>query len=290
MMKTGGSITFGDLSLVYFNTITTFYEQYNCSRVDIVFDSYRDMSIKSSEREKRGKSVALEVKIYGLATPLPKQWDKYMTNAQNKRNLCDFLVNSWRLYGPVSLEDGKELVIGGGFSDNNKAVSVKKGSCDDMVELFSDHEEAYKRLLLHASQASRTFKHIVIQSLDTDVAVLCTAHFGKLLCEEIWFKTGVPDRLRFIPIHQVCQKLGQTMCSAVLGFHALTRCDSVRSFCGKGKKRPWDIMLQNTSHQKALKLLGKDDKLKESTCQECEKFVCNIYTANQKAGGTVNQV
>ena len=35
-----------------------------------------DMSIKSSEREKQGKSVALEVKIYGLATPLPKQWDK----------------------------------------------------------------------------------------------------------------------------------------------------------------------------------------------------------------------
>ena len=52
-----------------------------------------------------------------------------MTNAQNKRNLCDFLVESWCLHGPASLEDGKELVIGGGFSDNNKAVSVKKGTC-----------------------------------------------------------------------------------------------------------------------------------------------------------------
>ena len=49
-------------------------------------------------------------------------------------------------------------------------------------------------------------------------------------------------------------------------------------------------MLQNTSHQKALKLLSKDDKLKESTRQECEKLVCNIYTANQRAGGTVDQV
>ena len=87
-----------------------------------------DMSIKSSEREKRGESVALEVKIYGLATPQPKQWDKYMTNAQNKRNLCDFLVEPWCLHGPASLEDGKELVIGGGFSDNNKAVSIKKGT------------------------------------------------------------------------------------------------------------------------------------------------------------------
>ena len=231
MMKTGGSITFGDLSLVYFKTITTFYEQYNCSCVDIVFDSYQDMSIKYSEREKQGKSVAFEVKIYGLATPLPKQWDKYMTNPQNKRNLCDFLVESWCLHGPASMEFRKELVIDGGFSVNNKAVSVKKGTCDNMVELFCDHEEADTRLLLHSSHASRAFKRSVIQSPDTNVAARCTAHFEKLLCEEMWFKTGVHDKLRFIPIHQVCQKLGQTVCSAVLGFHALTGCDSVSSFC-----------------------------------------------------------
>ena len=51
------------------------------------------MSIKGGEREKRGDSIAFEVKVYGPATPLPKQWGKYMTNAQNKRNLCDFF--SW---------------------------------------------------------------------------------------------------------------------------------------------------------------------------------------------------
>ena len=193
MMKTWGSITFGYLSLVYFNTITTFYEQFNCSCVDIVFDSYQDMSIKSSERDKQGKSVALEVKLYGLATPLPKQWDKHMTNPQNKRNLCDFVVESWCLHGPASMEYGKELVIDGGFSVNNKAVSVKKGTCGDIVELFCDHEEADTRLLLHASHASRTFKRSVIQSPDMDMAVLCTAHLEKLLCEEMWFKTFIRD-------------------------------------------------------------------------------------------------
>ena len=49
------------------------------------------------------------------------------------------------------MEEGYDLVIGGGFSDNLKAVSVKKGGCEDIVELFSDHEEADTRLLLHAS-------------------------------------------------------------------------------------------------------------------------------------------
>ena len=111
----------------------------------------------------------------------------------------------------------KELVIGGGFSDNNKAMSVKKGTCDDMVELFTDHEEADTRLLLRASHALRTFKRIVIQSTDTDVAVLCTAHFEKLLCEEMWFKTGERDELRFIPIHQVCHNFGKQCVQLYLG-------------------------------------------------------------------------
>ena len=213
-----------------------------------------------------------------------------MKNAQNKRNLCDFLVESWCLHGPASLEEGCELVIGGGFSDNIKAVSVKKGTCEDIVDLFSDHEEADTRLLLHASHASRTSSRIVFQSPDTDVAVLCTAHFNKLLCAELWFKMGVHDNLRFIPIHQACQKLGQLLSSALVGFHALTGCDSVSSFCGKGKKRHWDTVRQNTAQRKALKLLGKDAKMKSKTCRECEKFVCSLYTTNPKAGNTVNQV
>ena len=261
-----------------------------CFRVDIVFDTYQDMSIKAGEREKRGESEALEVKIYGPATPLPKQWDKYMTNVQNKRNLCDFLVESWCQHGPTALEEGYELVIGGGFADNLRAVSVKKGACENIAELFSDHEEADTRLLLHASHASRTFSRIIIQSPDTDVATLCTAHFDKLRCDELWFKTGIRDKIRFIPVHQVCQQLGPSLCAALLGFHALTGCDSVSGFCGKGKKKPWDILQQSTSHQKALTLLGKDAKLKLNTCRECEKFVCSLYTTSPKARNTVNEV
>ena len=93
------------------------------------------------------------------------------------------------------------------FSDSIKAVSVRKGTYDDIVELFSEHEEADTRLLLHASHASRTSSRIVIQLPDTDVTdvavFFCTAHFEKLLCEELWFKMDVYDNLRFIPIHFV---------------------------------------------------------------------------------------
>ena len=55
------------------------------------------------------------------------------------------------------------------FSDSIKAVSVRKDTYDDIVELCSEHEEADTRLLLHASHASRTSSRIVIQLPDTDV-------------------------------------------------------------------------------------------------------------------------
>lgn len=97
MMKTGGSTTFGDMALVYYKVITAFHEQYHCNRIDIVFDKYQEMSIKAGQRDKRGSSAALEVKIYCSATRLPNQWAKYMSNVQNKRNLCSFLVeDGWK--------------------------------------------------------------------------------------------------------------------------------------------------------------------------------------------------
>lgn len=156
-MKTGGSSTFGDMAMVYYKAVTAFYDQYYCNRIDIVFDSYREMSIKAGEREKRGSTAALEVKIYSPATPLPKQWTKYMSNTQNKRNLCNFLAEFWCEQGVTALDENSELVIGGGFSENLKAVRVTKGTCEDIPDLFSNHREAETRILLHAKRASQLF-------------------------------------------------------------------------------------------------------------------------------------
>ena len=96
-----------------------------------------------------------------------------MSNTQNKRNLGSFLVEYWCEHGTASLEEDYELVIGGGFSDNIKAVCIKKGTCEDIVDLFSDHKEA--DTMLHANHASGAFNRILIQSPDMDVAALYSA-------------------------------------------------------------------------------------------------------------------
>ena len=63
----------------------------NWHEVHVVFDQYWENSIKNNECSRRGASTALEVKISSSATPIPKQWDKYISNCKNKTNLCEFV-------------------------------------------------------------------------------------------------------------------------------------------------------------------------------------------------------
>ena len=85
-------------------------------------------------------------------------------------------------------------------------------------------------------------KTAIIWSPDTDVFVLGTHFFRDIDIENIWFKTGTRDNMRYIPIHMVVDNLGQTMCRLVLPFHALTGCDSTSCFKWKGKKKGLEIL------------------------------------------------
>ena len=52
MMKSAGAVTFGDMASKYYQMITRYIGPNGCQRVDVVFDKYINMSIKSGERMK----------------------------------------------------------------------------------------------------------------------------------------------------------------------------------------------------------------------------------------------
>jgi hypothetical protein len=143
MTTSGGAVTFGEMASKYYNQFTAPLGRNGCQRVDVVFDRYLDLSIKAGERRKRGTSAGLEVKIQGPATPVPKQWSKYICNPDNKVNLSAFLADTWCQIGVDNLLDGQELVIGGGFKNATRSVLVVKGHREDLLNLKSDHEEAH---------------------------------------------------------------------------------------------------------------------------------------------------
>ena len=76
------------------------------------------------------------------------------------------------------------------------------------------------------SDISRDAQRVVIQSPNTDVLLLCVTHSDEIECDELWFGTGVKDRLRDIPAHKVAAGVRLLMCKVLPAFHALTGCDT----------------------------------------------------------------
>ena len=174
--KSGGGHTFADLADKHYDMVTAHYRQPGYNRVDIVFDRCdRVQSIKSGERDMRSLSTpSLEVKITGPKMPIPKQWKKFITFQKNKAYLPAFLSNRLCELPKLKLHHGQQLVLAGGFKEEEEVILVTEGSSASLEALKSNHEEADTRMLLHARHASLDHNRIIVQSPDTDVAVLCT--------------------------------------------------------------------------------------------------------------------
>ena len=69
--------TFGEIAAVVHSMV--FKEGTHSSRIDIVFDTYRDMSVKNVERTLRGDDQGLQQLLQNISeTQLVKQWKKFL--------------------------------------------------------------------------------------------------------------------------------------------------------------------------------------------------------------------
>ncbi|CAH3159169.1 unnamed protein product, partial [Porites lobata] len=186
------------------------------------------------------------------------------------------------------LQESTQLVIGGGFKDGERCVAITRDSCVDVEDLKSNQEEADTRMLLHTKYAAGQCQEakIVIQSPDTDVLVLSAAHFEDIASKELWFHTGVKDRLRFVPVHDVCQNLSNRVLKALPAFHALTGCDTTSALSRISKKKPRNVFIRSAVHQESLTILGQQPEVDEETAKKCEAFICDLYPSYKKSPKT----
>jgi hypothetical protein len=89
------------------------------------------------------------------------------------------------------------MYLAGAGNDPMSVTNIFSGEVSKSVELFSTHEEADTRMLLHAIHADKVFAEsgvkgrIIIKSPDTDALVLCVHYLSMLQhTQELWFQTG----------------------------------------------------------------------------------------------------
>ena len=272
--KPKGAKTFADLAKVFTKNVFN-HAKDNCTRIDVVFDRYDKVSIKSSTRDKRrtGRRPVRRV-IDNGDVPLPQNWSDFISLPENKSDLSCFLSNELlRLATDVDAE----IVTAGGFLDKECAVS---STGRDVSLLRATHEEADTRILLHALEAClKGYERTIVLCRDTDVLVLLI-HFLSKLSTEVWFQTGTFKQRNFIPVHNI--NLSHSEMEMLPAFHALTGCDTVSRLSGHSKKAAFKVFKKNTG---LLTRLGHGD-LSVEAIKDAETFICKLYSSDDNFTST----
>ena len=111
-------------------------------RIDVVFDTYRETSIKNSEQLTRGDELGLELNNI-TASQIVRQWRKFLSCVGNKSNLIRFLSEVWKSVPEYTRLQGKVLFVTNGCTKTNKDV---QDACTRLVEDWDVSEERMDKL------------------------------------------------------------------------------------------------------------------------------------------------
>jgi len=161
------------------------------------------------------------------------------------------------------------VVLSGGFKDESHAQSSNPSRNVDFLK--ASHEEADTRMILHAVNSNTD--SIVVMTRDTDVVLLLAHHFAKMKCSYLWVMSGTARDTKYIPVHDICQKLSADQVTTLMAFHAITGCDSTSKLASTTKVAAWKLFGESCQ---LLKGLGQSP-LADSVLRNVEEFVVKLY-------------
>jgi hypothetical protein len=270
----GENHTFEELSDKLLTQIL--YTGQKSNRIDVVFDVYREQSIKTAERECRASQSGI---VFTQIRPghTIRNWKGLLDCTESKNNLTKFLAENWQ-------NPGKRLKLGNKvmfITCGNQCLKLTKSMCQTIGELGSDHEEADTRVLLHAKHAAEEFNSIEVVSDDTDVLVICLA-LSHLIDSQIYIRRGTKLRVRLVDIGKLSCVLGDGVRNALPALHAWTGCDTISALAGQGKLNAFKLITQNQRYQVAFTELGSTWQLSDTVFDTIEEFTCKLYSRNTK--------
>lgn len=249
--------------------------------VHLVFDTYKEPSIKAYERDSRAGHVeCLDIKITGAEQKRPKDFQKALRSSRFKVALMNFLICEWKRSEYASILGDCQLFVG--LDETCVSFKTSDGQVhhETAPELFCQHEEADTRIIWHLMYISRSSRDtcVAIRCTDTDILVLLLHHVQNIE-NRVMMDVGLVtnNTRRYIDVSSLGKHLGSTLCCALLALHALSGCDYTSAFIHKGKLRPLALLQKSGEYQEAFKKLGNADKVEQDVVNQLEAFVCALY-------------
>ena len=248
------------------------------ARIDIVADTYREKSIKSSERNKRGNLESQKIMINSEKSKMPRDFQKFLRNGDNKSRLIELIfeyVINHRSKCLQIVKSNKIVLSGDCFCKEVTLSSVREGT-----ELNSNQEEADTKVILHTISILENTSvkvHLRSPSADTDILIIALALVTSP--NRVFFDNGTGKNRTCFTLDQY--DVSNEDKSLLIGFHALTGNDYISSFFRKGKKLCWKVLKANEEFQQAFRIVGDDWELSDEVIKILEKFVCKLYNSGQ---------
>ena len=195
-------------------------------RIDIVFDCYRNDSVKALERHRRGlTSDAARITVSNMTQPLPpaKEFERLWSLSANKISLEQFFI-TWLMDN----YDGEKPIYLGGchLNDIDRCYKLANGDVTDIPALKCSYDEADDRIMFHLNHAVMTehFSFAHVASSDTDIFVSLMYHHLN------WQLYGLQELMHHngsaSPLHDSVGCLPMEVVRILPAIHALTGCDT----------------------------------------------------------------
>ena len=175
-MRLANLNTFGDLCTHFLGYVHSL--SHNANRIDFVFDTYIDASVKDGERARRCNCSPIDLNNVSPETPLPVTMESFWASSMNKAKL-QLLLRKYILDNPMAAADIAVSAVG--LAEIEPARGVFSNIGITLPELNVKIEKADVRMIPHALHSvNGGSSRVILLSNDTDVVVL-GLHYRSLL-------------------------------------------------------------------------------------------------------------
>ena len=181
----------------------------NTKIVDVIWDRYLPDSLNTTTRQRRGAGIRQRMRHDGNGK-FPRNWNSYLQIGSNKVELFHYL----------------------------SVAIAETVFCEGKVVMSTLDEDVLGSPVLEADESEYPLKPCNHEEFDTRVI----SFFSDIGADKLWVSFGIANKLRNIPIHDICSTMSSAKAKALPALHALIGSDNTSFFSGK------EICLRKLEH------------------------------------------